>query len=831
MKFSLRFAVFLSLLAVLLPFFISPLIAQESKAAPSGQTALNCILTGKVTASGSEQAIGFASVTLLQRADSSLIAGVMTDEKGVFRIEHIPAGQYKIKIKFIGFEANVRELTLKEGLLDLGFCQLKQSGKQLSEIVISEEKADIQMGMDKKVFNVENDLNSKGGSAVDVLKNIPSMNVDVEGNIILRGSGNVTVLIDGRASGMGGTNSSTFLEQIPSSSIERIELITNPSSKYDPDGITGIVNIILKKNKLQGWNVNAALSYGTFNKLNSSLNLGYRNQKINVYAGLTYRYNEKWYSGYTNRRNMLTDTSFSINQTSIGIRSTQTQLLKAGIEYSLDSKNTLSFSCLLNHDRDRDFDQVAYAYIDRNEMLRESGQRNMNGLGTLQGRDASLNYSRTFDRAEKLLSVEVSSSFNKNRTVDSIGQQNYFPDHSPVQLYPSVQRTDNRGSLLLYKTKVDLIQPVGANARIEGGLKMSYRKLDASFLSDTMNQPAGNWIRDTSINNHFYFEEQVYGAYASWNQKVQKIDYELGGRMEDTRTIVRLGNTNASFLQHYTDLFPYAHISWKISGTSEMRLGYSRRIAKPVMRFLNPFADYTDPRNLHFGNPYLKPEYAHMFELNYVKYFKKISVNGSLYYRIVENAIQMYKTLSDTLRGTVTSTFMNLRREDILGVDFIANMDLVKWLNLSGSMNSYQVIINGNDPNTPWHLNSFNLIAKMTGRATLKKGFMLLVSGSYSKPQNVIQGRIHAQYYLDAAIRKDFMHGKFSASLGLTDVFNTFDNRTEVMTPNISQQYLKKRESRVATLSLSYNFGQMTEGSRKHKTAEEAPLPALPEAE
>jgi outer membrane receptor protein involved in Fe transport len=506
-------------------------------------------------------------------------------------------------------------------------------------------------------------------------------------------------------------------------------------------------------------------------------------------------------------------------------------MLKAGIDYTLNSKNAISFSCLLNKDLDSDQDHVGYMYLDRNDILSESSKREMNGMASYKGQEGDLSYTRSFDRAEKIFSAEISASANKNNAVDSISQQNFLPNQTPIGYYPSFQKTENKGSLQMFKAKADLTQPIGDAVQLNAGLKASFRVLDGNFSSDTLRQPAKEWVRDTSVNNHFGYEEQIYGAYASWNQKVQRFSYELGGRVEDSRVLITLGHPNISFTRHNTDFFPYAHISLKKSETEEIRFGYSRRINRPPFRFLNPFADYTDPLNLHYGNPYLKSEYANAFELAYTKYFKKTSFNANLYFRRVENAIQVFKTLSDSLTGASVSTYANLHRDDILGVEVITKMDLLTWLNLTWNLNAYEITLNSDDPNYSSRIHSFNVIAKMTSRMSLRKGFLILISGSYSNGEKTMQGMVHEQYYLDMSVRKDFMKQKLGISLGLSDVFNSFNNQSEIITSQISQQYLKKRESRFATVTISYNFGQMGEASRKHKTQEETPVPALPEQE
>ncbi len=790
-------------------------------------------LYGKLKDKQTNEAIPYAPVTLINLADSTKLTGTLTDEHGEFLLEQIQSGLWKIKVKYIGYQLfRVDSIRIgKSHSVNLGVIFLSPGEKELKTVEVVSKESNFRQVIDKKVFNVEADLASKGGSATDVLKNIPSVSVDVDGNVSLRGSGNITVLIDGRPSGIIVSSRSAILDQIPASSIESIELITNPSAKYDPDGVSGIINIVLKKNTARGLSGTVSVMYSTLIKGNAGLTLGYKKKKLNLFGSYSYRYNEKWYSGYTNRTNFLTGNQFSTDQTSAGIRHIQTHMGKIGMDYALNSKNTISASCLYNHDLDLDVDTVGYQFVNKYQQLTSYSHRTMYGNDLDQGYDASLSFLHKFEQPEKRLYVEVSASGNSNQVNDSIGQRDFYPNNVPIAPTPTIQRIINKYVLGNYFAKTDFSTPLGETSNLESGLKYSNTTVSNDFRSFSYNTPQATWQEDSSISNVFGFREQIYSAYAICSKKMKRLEGQIGGRLEEDQRHARLEQTGQEYQKQYLNFFPSAHLGYIPGEEQEFRLSYSRRINRPGLRNLNPFPDYTDPLNLRYGNPDLNPEYIDALELSWLRYLPKGSLSASLYYRHTNGVIQLYRVLSDTVMGATSSTWKNLNFSDTYGGEATLNKELFPWWGLTANVNAYQLNINGTNIDPTLHNEGFTWFSKVNSRFYIFKNLLFQCSGVYYAPAPTSQGVVKEMYSVDAGLHLDFLQGKGGLSLGVNDVFNTLHSQVETYTPEFNQYFYKKRESRIATLSLSIRFGS-GEKLRKKKTTEEVtPPPPQPETE
>jgi iron complex outermembrane receptor protein len=815
MKFPQNF------LFLILMLHLIPLSAQEH----------SCNLSGRIIDGKSKSPIGFAAVTLHSKKDSSVITGSLTDEQGLFTINGVAPGLYRLKVKYMGYQTYVKDSVSISSQQTNYHCNdilLKASGKDLTGITITAEQSTFQQGIDKKVFEVDKDLSSIGGSAADVLKNIPSVLVDVEGNVSFRGNGNITVWIDGHPSGMIASNQSAIFDQIPASSIERIELITNPSAKYDPDGVSGIINIVLKKNKAKGFNITSSISYSTWLKGNAFLNAGYRKGKLNTFVNYSYRYVQRSYNGYTNRTNYLTNSSFSSDQTSSGVITSQTHMVKGGLDYDWNSRNSCSLTGTLNMDLTSDTDHVRYTWFDMNQQTTQYAHRDMFGRDPDQGYDIYGTYRHSFDDPARKFTFEFSLSGNNNHGKDSIYQLSYNANGTYSIPFPVLQETDNRWMLRNYFVKADWMQPLAKSGVLETGVKYNARFIDDNLGSQEYNYPIAAFQNDTGISNRFQYTEQVYAGYAMYSKSMGKLSTQLGARVEYTDRDVMLYNSPPGYEKKYADLFPSGYLGYKPAEGQEWRLGYSRRINRPNGALLNPFPDYTDPLNLRYGNPNLNPEYIDSYELAWMGYFKKITLDATAYYRYARGTVQVFKTLTDTVTGASVSTYRNIGSSETYGFEVTGKADLYSWWSVILNGNLFELQLNGDDQLQTQQKNGLTGSVKCTSRMNITPTTSFQLSGLYHGPAPNTQGYALEYYFVDAGIRQELMHGKASLGFTLADVFNSLISRINTETVQFSQEYLKKKESRIATVNFIYRFGTLSEG-KKQKAVE---LPAAqPEIE
>jgi len=815
-------------------FFQVGLLAQEKKPEQAPNSFPKSSVSGTVKDKRTGLPVPFATITLISRSDTTLINGALSEEDGHFLIEQVPPGCYQLKVKYLGYASFKLDSVVmnadKSGYW-AGTLVLSPSGKQLETVTVTGDQSNFKLGIEKKVFNVENDIISKGGNATDVLREIPTVSVDLDGNVSLRGSGNITVLVDGRPSGILVTNRSAIFDQIPASSIERIELITNPNAKYDPDGVVGIINIVLKKNSVQGKSANLNLSYSTLLKGNVSATFGYRRKKLNVYGSYSYRYNQKWYSGFTDRTNYLTLANSYTNQHSSGIRKIQSHLGKAGLDYTLNSHSVITAAVTYNQDRDLDNDSVRYHFLDQNQRLTQYAYRNMSGDDLDRAVEAVATYSRTFDEPDKSFTIETSYSQNENRVTDSIGEKDYSPNGVMLTPYPAVLNVQNNWLFQNYFIKTDYGLPLGTHTKLETGIKYSERSIHNTLQSQTFDFVTGGWNADPANSDLFVYREQIYSGYVLLSHNVRKFSFQGGGRLEHVASDSRLIQANADFSKQAVNFFPSAQMNYRAGPDEELRLAYSRLISRPGVRYLNPFPDYTDPLNLRYGNPNLNPELTDGVELSWMRYFPKASLNISVYYRRTSGFVELYRVLSDTISGATSGTYRNTNYSSTSGAELIFKTDPRPWLSFTGNLNLYRTLTNGDNIDPRLSLIGEGGFVKMSAGIKFTSRCMLQVASSYFAPTPTTLGVINAQFLLNAGVRMDIMKGHATLGLAVTDVFNTLITQVSTSGPDFSQEYVKKRESRIGTLSLTWHIGTAETDRKHHNTDEQPKQTPMPEAE
>jgi outer membrane receptor protein involved in Fe transport len=764
--------------------------------------------TGKLVDQKSKTSIPYSKIFILNPVDSTLITGGLTDEKGNFNITPVKFGDYIVKITAFGFKTlYIPDLTIdsKNSSITAGDIELSEDIELLNTVEVLAEETEMQTAIDKKIFNVEKQITATGGTALDALQNVPSITVDMDGNVSLRGSANVTVLIDGRPSSITGGDRSGVLETIPASSIQNIEIITNPSAKYDPDGMSGIINIVLKKNKLKGINGNIEAGIGTGVNYNGSLNLAYRNEKFNIYGG----YSINHYAGYRNF-NQTTETWSDLGynkliQSRSGDHLKHSNLIKFGTDFYLNDKNTLGFGVTGNiADNNRTGDMIYKSYD--STKLNNTWRRLTDDPQFRQGGDVKIFYEKKFVKKNQKLTADANYSIG-----ESLSEGFYSEDslsNNGQTTFPNFLKQTNTTPTEYSKSnfQVDYFYPI-RNGKIETGLKSSFRTNNQSFSQNTFNSTINDYQEDTLLTNTFNYAEQVHGAYFIYGLYLDKIKFQIGLRAEQVFVDTDIKEDTLEYKNDYFSLYPSAHIKKPLGNNKELSLSYSRRVNRPRSHSLNPFPKYTDPLNLRRGNPYLNPEYINSVEFGYSSYGKKLTLNGSLYYRYMTDMIQRVKTIEDNL-VSVTS-WGNLDEGHFLGLEAVVIYKPKKWWRIMISTNLSQNYLKSDD--VELNNSGFSYTAHLSQTFSLKNNWSIQHTGFFNSPRILSQGKTVAMYATDLAVKKSILKKKLTFSLRVSDIFNTRRFALEVGEDQVFKTESEwKWESRRLFFAVSYKFGKQS---------------------
>lgn len=773
-------------------------------------------ISGTLIDSTSNEPLESATVTITKSRDSVIVSGALTDEDGLFALEKVPFGTYTAKFNFIGYQPTIIEnltLSAKNPAIDLGTVRLVPGTVIVNGIEVTADREDFQMGIDKKVFNVEKNITSIGGSATDVLKNIPSVSVDIDGNVSLRGNSNVTVLIDGKPSGMTGSDRIAALDQIPASSITNVEIITNPSAKFDPDGLSGIINLVMKKNDEIQSNGSMSLTAGTKDKYNATANFNYRSKKISLNTNYSFRLFNMDGTSADSRENFLTDSTFYLNQTGTSHDMRRSHLGKLSLDYYLDKRNTLSIGGTYNNIKGTENSITQYTDLDLNKNLTGLSYNNSSESNSGYSVDLALDYKLTFKDPQQKLTADVlySGADRKNNAgyflIDNI------VNGVPVNANPFLQNTFTNNKFNITTVMADYFHPISDNSNFQVGYKSIFRNINNNFTSESFNDTLQQWTNDVNLNNNFIYNEQIHAVYGTYTNAYKDFSFMIGLRGEGAFTKGDLANTGQTYKNNYFSIFPTAHVLQKLGKDNEVQLSYTRRINRPNIRQLNPFIDYEDPLNLRQGNPYLKPEYIDSYELSYARYWKKSTVTSSIYLRQIHDMITRVQTI-DT-NGISMTTFQNLNSGTSYGFEFISKTGIFDWWDLTSNFNFYRTILKGTLGTSDLNSDNYSWSIKMISSMTLWKMLQFQITGDYNGPRTMAQGKTDPSYDVDVGFKADLFKDKsFSIGLNLRDIFNSHKMSSTTTGVGFTEESTHRRDSRVVQLTLTYKFGN-TDTSRK----------------
>lgn len=833
--------------SLLLVYSLSIFSQRPNKSGGGTQKEGQGTILGFIKEADTKKPVEYANIVLYRVKDSSMVNGTVTDTKGFFKIEKVPFGRFYIKVQFVGFAPKYyNNIAVKPDNLEqnLGIIPLEFSSKQLSTFNVVDNKENVEFNLDKKVVNVDQNAAISGGTAVDVMQTIPSVSVDIDGNVSMRGSTNVTILIDGRPSAF------TSLDQIPASMIQRVEIITNPSAKYDPDGMTGIINIIMKKKKEHGYNGMVSVNAGTGDKYNASINMNYRYNKLNFFTA----YDNRFFSMKTTSKNLQEYTSYdtldlnttfdSINKTiryvdqyTEGKRKGYFHNFKAGFDYFINDFNTISLSGVYNIREFKHENQTFennrisdFKYLDRNS-------KNTNGDN---GYELSLNYKKTFEQKGREFSFDGFYSTSDKENSSETYRNNYFLTKSFINTDSLItiktqQKEPTNDNNLHYSFQTDYIHPLLKTMRIESGLKFVNSISNNNYEFDNYNYITSTYENDTLRSNDFKMDVRFYSAYLIFAQSLGNFKYQGGLRVEQVDLDLSQKSTtqNKKFDRSYFNYFPSGYIKYEFSDEHSVQASYSKRMNRPRGRMLNPFENRSDETNITFGNPNLNPEFVNSYELGHSIVFKKNNFNTTLFYRQTDDIIsgKTWQTDSITDYGAPirNTTYFNLEKSTSYGLELIYSRSLFKIWKINANVSFFSMDLKGSDVDKLIPENNFSWTAKVNSSVNLMKKLDIQAIFNYRSKVKTAgnshwaadgYGIIGESYALDLGMKYEVLKGNGTISLRLSDVLKSQNMIRDIYSTNYYAYSNWQRESRILFVGFSYKIN----GGIKQKKRKQAEM-------
>ncbi|MDP4239340.1 MAG: outer membrane beta-barrel family protein [Bacteroidota bacterium] len=794
-------------------------------------------IRGKIMDTDTHSPLQYVDVALFKIGSKSLTSGVTTDSLGAFVFPSIDDGKYIMRITFIEYTTVTKTVEIAGKPVDLGIINLKGNTKNLGEVEVVGQAPQMRFDIDKKVFSVDQNISAAGGSASDILKNIPSVNVDTQGNISLRNNANVEVWIDGKASGLTADNRAQVLEQMPAESIESVEIMTNPSAKYNPEGSAGIINLVMKKNHKAGYygSVSAGLIYPFGGKLGSSLgaSINYTSTKVDAYINLGYRDMNFQGGGYTNRTTYNGNNTLLLNQNSTMTNSFSGLFTRAGINYHLDIKNTIGlngFGLAGSGNTTNDIHYLLTNPVLMNALPLRNYSQNNTGTSTRPSLNVNLDYEHDFNNKGSNLLANLSYSSHNRESDNSYVQSNAG---SAPQSEIAQNSTNNSKT---GEFKLDYTGKINENSKLEAGWQSDVTNMTTSASGYDKLHLMGI----PSYYNNFNYDEQIHAAYVTYGTKFDQLSVQGGLRGEYFRK--KSTNTTSNAVQpiapkSYTELYPSLYLTYALPNDNELQLNYSRRVNRPRGQQINPFHNYSDSTRITYGNPNLDPEFTSSVELNYLKSWGEQTISASVYYHYTDNVIQNVQFLHS---GVMESSFLNVTKSQNTGLELIAKNRLLSMLNLTTSLNLYYskldnaVYVNPYDSTITTRIpgqDNFSWTANILANITMSKTFSGQVTARYNSPQIIAQGLKQDKYSIDLGVRKTFLDRKLSVNLNVRDLLNSNKDRSTTSGTGFSQRSESYFHTRMVNLSISYNFGNSKPRKEDIKKKQEPQEPDMEDVE
>ncbi len=765
-------------------------------------------LRGTVLESGKASPLPFATVGVYTQKDS-LVGGGIADEKGNFEID-LPLGTFFALVEFMGFEAlksSSFTLNPKQNTMDLGTISLQSSTADLDEVVVQGEKTLMELSLDKRVFNVGKDLANAGGNASDILMNLPSVAVDPEGNVRLRGSANVRILIDGKPSGLVSFKGSSGLRQLPANLVERVEVITNPSARYEAEGMAGVINIILKKDNKQGFNGSGEVIVGSPLNLGLTANLNYRKNRINWFVnyGLANRVSPgrgKLYQEVYQEDG----SSLLLQQRSTSTVNSLNNSLRAGLDYFFSEQSILTASYVWRRSDAHRITDIRYEdYRKTLDNYLGYALRRQDETEDEPNKEAILNFKKRFDQKGKELNATFTYLNYWERSNQLFTQNSFNPAGQTLPKGALTQTSLNDEYENQYLLQVDYTQPFATKGKIETGIRTSFREMENDYLVQEK-QESGIFKTIDGLDNVFLYDENILAVYGIVGNERAKWSYQAGIRAEYTDIETQLVETKESNPRSYTNLFPSGHLNYKANEKNAFQLSYSRRIRRPVYNDLSPYVTFSDQRNFFSGNPNLNPEFTDSYELGHILYGEKSTLFSTVYYRNTQDKIQRIRTVGDN--GFSVTAPYNLVGEESYGLEFSGDYVASSWWKLDFNANFFYAVVDGSNLNQNFQATTTSMLFRQSSRFTLPKGWDLQVRGNYEARRKTAQGVQKGIFFLDLSASKKILNQRGTLILNVADVLNSRINRYITEGSNFFTEGESQIALRQTNLTLTYRIKQ-----------------------
>jgi outer membrane receptor protein involved in Fe transport len=763
------------------------------------------VIKGKVVEGTNNTPVEYATVTLYNAKDSAMIDGVITNAQGYFEFKKLDIGEYNVIVRFMGFrKVFIAGIVVsdKNQVSDVGTVTLKAEATNLNEVEIVGEKPLVEYKVDRKVVNVDQQLNAQGGTAVDVLERIPSIRTDLDGNVALRGSTNFTVLIDGKPSIITGSDA---LNQIPASTIDKIEIITNPSAKYDPDGTAGIINIITKKNSLKGLSGIVNLSAGTSPDYTGSLLLNYRTKKTSLSFGVDF--GKRQMPGYRTsyRESYLGDTVSYLDSYNENKMIRQSFSLKAGIDYSLTDKNTLSAEGnyrVFNMSRGGTTQNENWGSTDLNHYYYFTDDNDESDHPSFQ---ATLRDVHKFNTN----GTELTTAFTYNQGDDQGEQltQQYYTDETWTELgaYIFNYKKNTTEAEKEIRADIDFDHSFNENSKLETGFQLRMDRTDEDYRYFDFDSITETFVEDLIQSNKYNFRHDIYALYGTYSTEIKNLGLKAGLRAEYTNRNLHQITGNEDYPYEKFDVYPSLYLTYKLPYNQQVQLSYSKRVNRPRGMMLNPYTMFSDAFTSFSGNPELEPEFSHNMELNYQKYFGYSYLTVESYYRLTNNKMSRVQELNN--EGVMVMTMDNINNDQSLGVELNGNIQLNSWFTINPIATIYEYRLNQTAESGEEDIrSSTNWMASLELAANLKTKTKIRLNGNYDSPTVTVNGTQKGTYYMGFSARQDFFDNKLSLTFNIRDVL---DSRHMKETSEGDNYYLTSenwRKAPIFNITLSYKW-------------------------